>query len=76
MEALVRAWAPLVWFAPGEVFFPISVPEFLEHVNVTNATTSSGTDLPEGPRSRNSYLVTISDVGKNSFINVSVNVRV
>ncbi|CAD6236170.1 GSCOCG00008084001-RA-CDS [Cotesia congregata] len=32
IRGLISGWAPLVWLAPGERFMPLSVPEFLEHV--------------------------------------------
>ncbi|XP_053598673.1 uncharacterized protein LOC103571680 [Microplitis demolitor] len=34
VRGLISGWAPLVWLAPGERFLPLSVPEFLEHVQV------------------------------------------
>lgn len=34
VRRLVRAWAPLVWLAPGEEFLPLGVPQFLENVEM------------------------------------------
>lgn len=28
----MKNWAPLVWLAPGEEFFPLHVPKFLNNV--------------------------------------------
>ncbi|XP_071449262.1 uncharacterized protein [Hetaerina americana] len=33
VDSLVRRWAPLVWLAPGERFFPGGVEQFLENVS-------------------------------------------
>ncbi|XP_046391957.1 uncharacterized protein LOC124160209 [Ischnura elegans] len=35
VDSLVRRWAPLVWLAPGERFFPGGVEQFLENVSPT-----------------------------------------
>lgn len=32
VKGLVRDWAPLVWLAPGELFLPLGVPEFLDNM--------------------------------------------
>jgi len=33
---LIRSWAPLVWLAPEESFLPLGVPEFLDHVQLSD----------------------------------------
>lgn len=60
---MVQKWAPLVWLAPGEKFFPSEVPKFLRYMTARskNAEYSS---LPVGPKSEEMYLVTKSNIGK------------
>ncbi|KAF7278864.1 hypothetical protein GWI33_007872 [Rhynchophorus ferrugineus] len=36
VEALVKQWAPLVWLSEEEKFMPLSVEEFLNHMNIVN----------------------------------------
>ncbi|KAI5707036.1 hypothetical protein M8J76_009597 [Diaphorina citri] len=57
VEELTRQWAPLVWLAPGEQFFPSGVPEFLEHVLPWSGKSPFGS-LPGGPSSESWFLVT------------------
>lgn len=33
-QTLVERWAPLIWLSPKERYFPLSVPEFLQNVEV------------------------------------------
>ncbi|XP_063222194.1 uncharacterized protein LOC134530861 [Bacillus rossius redtenbacheri] len=39
---LVRRWAPLVWLHPEERFLPLSVPEFLQHVEARGGDSEAG----------------------------------
>lgn len=71
VEKLVHKWAPLVFLAPGERFFPGSVTEFLEHVlplpfgDIGNQVYDN--DLPKGFASQTWNLVTKESVGKIIF---------
>ncbi|KAF5301017.1 hypothetical protein FQR65_LT09000 [Abscondita terminalis] len=74
MEELITQWAPMIWLAPDEKFLPLSVEEFLTHVNVADRS-SSDTDfqLPFGAETEKFYLVTKRNVGgllqeKDSFL--------
>lgn len=59
---MVRKWAPLVWLAPGETFFPTEVAEFLRFVTVRTQDTEFE-NLPTGPKSEQMFLVTKSNIG-------------
>lgn len=63
VERMVKKWAPLVWLAPGEKFFPTSVLEFLRYVTV-RSHVAVFEDLPVGPKSKQMFLVTKSKIGK------------
>ncbi|XKL59342.1 hypothetical protein PGB90_000358 [Kerria lacca] len=58
---MVRKWAPLVWLAPGETFFPTEVAEFLRFVTVRTQDTEFE-NLPTGPKSEQMFLVTKSNI--------------
>ena len=60
---MVQKWAPLVWLAPGEKFFPTEVPEFLRYVTV-RSPNAQYEDLPVGPKTEHMFLVTKSNIGK------------
>ena len=47
MRALVRAWAPLVWLAPGEKFLPLGVSEFLDNVKAGDDYLRTRVDIGE-----------------------------
>lgn len=47
VRGLISGWAPLVWLAPGERFLPLSVPEFLEHVQVGDNYLRTRVDVSE-----------------------------
>lgn len=61
---MVQKWAPLVWLAPGEKFFPTNVPEFLRYVTV-RSQIAEFEDLPVGPKSEQMFLVTKSNIGRS-----------
>lgn len=63
VERMVQKWAPLVWLAPGEKFFPTEVSKFLRYVTVRTSDTESE-NLPIGPKSEHMFLVTKSNIGK------------
>jgi hypothetical protein len=69
VDELVRRWAPLVWLAPEERYFPSGVSDFLQHVTArrNDAQLSSGV-IPEGQSSENWYLVTKQSVGTLTFV--------
>jgi hypothetical protein len=67
VEELVRNWAPLVWLAPGERYFPSSVPEFLRHVTPYRDGAQS-TELPGGQSSETWYLVTKQSIGRSEIL--------
>ncbi len=62
VERMVQKWAPLVWLAPGEKFFPTEVSEFLRYVTV-RARNTEFQNLPIGPKSEEMFLVTKSNIG-------------
>lgn len=62
---MVQKWAPLVWLAPGEKFFPIEVTHFLRYVTVPSKDGEFQT-LPIGPKSEQMFLVTKSNIGKSN----------
>lgn len=64
VERMVQKWAPLVWLAPGEKFFPSEVPKFLRYVTVRSKNAEFN-NLPVGPKSEEMFLVTKSNIGKN-----------
>ncbi|KAK9881926.1 hypothetical protein WA026_018120 [Henosepilachna vigintioctopunctata] len=60
VEYLVKKWSPLIYLAPGELFKPLSVEDFIKHVYAANA---------EGFRfnkkvsyNQNVYLKTLEDI--------------
>lgn len=67
VERMVQKWAPLVWLAPGEKFFPIEVTHFLRYVTVPTKDGEFQT-LPIGPKSEQMFLVTKSNIGKSNKI--------
>lgn len=76
VQSLVQKWAPLVFLAPGEKFFPSSVSEFLNHMipiplqdtgsAIYENPLSDGSydDLPKGRASESWYLTSRSDLGE------------
>lgn len=63
VKRMVQKWAPLVWLAPGEKFFPSRVQEFLRHVSVRSKNDVEFQNLPIGPKSEEMFLVTKSKIG-------------
>ncbi|XP_043269453.1 uncharacterized protein [Venturia canescens] len=56
MRELVRAWAPLVWLAPGEKFLPLGVPEFLDNVKAGNNHLHTRIDVELLLRNESSFI--------------------
>ncbi|XP_059490480.1 uncharacterized protein LOC132205448 isoform X2 [Neocloeon triangulifer] len=54
-ERAARKFAPVIWLAPEETFFPSSTLDFLEHTKA-NLNTNGKFSLPTGPKSRNTFL--------------------
>lgn len=67
VERMVQKWAPLVWLAPGEKFFPSEVPKFLRYVTV-RSKNAEFSNLPVGPKSEEMFLVTKSNIGKKKYL--------
>ncbi|KAF4518892.1 hypothetical protein B566_EDAN015284 [Ephemera danica] len=72
-EQAARQWAPLVWLAPGERYFPSSALDFLSHTRIkqsesalTDNLIQQGpplhTTLPTGSQSKKIFLETIEDL--------------
>lgn len=79
VENLIERWAPLVFLAPGEKFYPSDVSDFLEHIiaipkkdlgssvyeNVNfESKEDASDDLPKGRLSESWFLTTREDVGE------------
>lgn len=77
----MQKWAPLVFMAPGEKFYPSDVPEFLDHMIAIPLQDNGSTvyenselrdgdsdDLPKGRSSESWYLTTRESVGKIIFV--------
>ncbi|XP_043266024.1 uncharacterized protein LOC122405393 [Colletes gigas] len=56
VKGLVRDWAPLVWLAPGELFLPLGVPEFLDNMQSDNDYLCTSIDVETLLRNRSSFL--------------------
>ncbi|XP_076630064.1 uncharacterized protein LOC143346144, partial [Colletes latitarsis] len=56
VKGLVRDWAPLVWLAPGELFLPLGVPEFLDNMQSDNDYLRTSIDVETLLRNRSSFL--------------------
>ncbi|KZC12389.1 PREDICTED: uncharacterized protein LOC107190591 [Dufourea novaeangliae] len=56
VKELVRDWAPLVWLAPGELFLPLGVPEFLDHMQSDDDYLRTRLDVEVLLRNRSSFL--------------------
>ncbi|XP_031338239.1 uncharacterized protein LOC116167138 isoform X2 [Photinus pyralis] len=75
-KELISQWAPVVWLAPDDKYLPLSVEEFLSHVEVAQQPTplfDTEAQMPYGPGSEQFYLVTRKDLGTllndgNSFL--------
>lgn len=66
---LIKQWAPLIWLAPNETFFPANVENFLNYtVPTLDINTRMNVDknitLPIGIGSEKYYLVPRSIYGK------------
>ncbi|KAI4458579.1 protein eva-1 [Holotrichia oblita] len=60
VNSLAEKWAPLVWLASDEKYFPLSVEEFLQHVDPIekDGRIISGENmLPVGRTSKSLYLI-------------------
>ncbi|KAK9743601.1 hypothetical protein QE152_g8482 [Popillia japonica] len=60
INSLAEKWAPLVWLAPEEKYFPLAVEEFLQHVHPTEKNgriISPDNLLPVGRSSKLLYLI-------------------
>ncbi|XP_017774699.1 PREDICTED: uncharacterized protein LOC108561302 [Nicrophorus vespilloides] len=81
IDELVRRWAPKIYLAPNEIFFPLSIEEFLEHVYpgddyarpVTDDWSTENNHLPQGKSSKSLFLHTRKDIetlrNQSSFLN-------
>ncbi|KRT82630.1 hypothetical protein AMK59_4011, partial [Oryctes borbonicus] len=77
VDRLVEKWAPLVWLAPEEKYFPLAAEEFLQHVHpvdVNGRIISSEDTLPIGRSSETLYLIPKNDLASlkgntTSFLN-------
>ncbi|XP_026668405.1 uncharacterized protein LOC108623858 isoform X2 [Ceratina calcarata] len=56
VKGLVRDWAPLVWLAPGELFLPLGVPEFLDNMQSDDDYLRTRIDVEILLRNRSSFL--------------------
>ncbi|XP_043790351.1 uncharacterized protein LOC122713707 [Apis laboriosa] len=56
VKGLVRDWAPLVWLAPGELFLPLGVPEFLDNMQSDDDYLHTKIDVEILLRNRSSFL--------------------
>ncbi|XP_003487426.1 uncharacterized protein LOC100743179 isoform X1 [Bombus impatiens] len=56
VKELVRDWAPLVWLAPGELFLPLGVPEFLDNMQSDDDYLRTRVDVEVLLRNRSSFL--------------------
>ncbi|XP_076650574.1 uncharacterized protein LOC143357829 [Halictus rubicundus] len=56
VKELVRDWAPLVWLAPGELFLPLGVPDFLDNMEPEDDHLRTRLDVEELLSNRSSFL--------------------
>ncbi|XP_033341958.1 uncharacterized protein LOC117229525 [Megalopta genalis] len=56
VKELVRDWAPLVWLAPGELFLPLGVPDFLDNMEPDDDYLRTRVDVEELLGNRSSFL--------------------
>ncbi|XP_076759213.1 uncharacterized protein LOC143428316 isoform X1 [Xylocopa sonorina] len=56
VKGLVRNWAPLVWLAPGELFLPLGVPEFLDNMQPDDDYLRTKIDVETLLRNQSSFL--------------------
>ncbi|KAK9295643.1 hypothetical protein QLX08_010072 [Tetragonisca angustula] len=56
VKGLVQDWAPLVWLAPGELFLPLGVPEFLDNMQFNDDYLRTKIDVEVLLRNRSSFL--------------------
>ncbi|GJQ74391.1 hypothetical protein Trydic_g21265 [Trypoxylus dichotomus] len=77
IDRLAEKWAPLVWLAPEEKYFPLAAEEFLQHVYPVDGNgriISSENALPIGRTSETLYLIPKNDLASikgngTSFLN-------
>lgn len=68
-------WAPLIWLAPEEKYFPLSIEEFLsnvypgfEHGKPLEIQKKSKDELlPSGRESESLYLITKKEIGNRKY---------
>lgn len=65
-ERAAKKFAPLVWLAPGERFFPSSTLDFLENTKPSQSFGVRG-KLPVGAKSWHTYLEPRDSIGKLSL---------
>ncbi|XP_076240651.1 uncharacterized protein LOC143183109 [Calliopsis andreniformis] len=56
VKGLVRQWAPLVWLAPGELFLPLEVSEFLDNMQSGEDYLRTRIDVEILLKNRSSFL--------------------
>lgn len=70
VHTLIKRWAPFIWLAPNEKYYPSNVEDFLINVkavedeNYINSVTEINSSLPVGSGSGSYYLVPKNGLGK------------
>lgn len=64
----MKQWAPLIWLAPNETFYPGNAEDYLENTRLALADNSKlylykNLSFPIGPGSEQFFLIPKSDFG-------------